>query len=277
MLMNKNLLIDQVNNWLREDIGNFDLTSQILIEPGTKSVFHLIAREYTVISGLEVVSLIFDQVDNGLKFETFYSDMDDVTSGTKIASISGRASSILTAERVALNIFQRMCGIATLAAAYVKEISSTTATLVDTRKTTPGLRSLEKYAFYCGGGKNHRFGLDSGVMLKDNHIALVGDLSKAVKVVKDQIPILLKVEVECETLNHVKNALDAGADLIMLDNMSLEAMRDAVLLVNGRIPLECSGGVNLRNIKEKAETGVNFISVGAITQSANCIDIGLDF
>ena len=203
--------------------------------------------------------------------------MDEVTSGTKIASISGRASSILTAERVALNIFQRMCGIATLAAAYVKEISSTTATLVDTRKTTPGLRSLEKYAFYCGGGKNHRFGLDSGVMLKDNHIALVGDLSKAVKVVKDQIPILLKVEVECETLNHVKNALDAGADLIMLDNMSLEAMRDAVLLVNGRIPLECSGGVNLRNIKEKAETGVNFISVGAITQSANCIDIGLDF
>ena len=277
MLMNKNLLIDQVNNWLREDIGNFDLTSQILIEPGTKSVFHLIAREYTVISGLEVVSLIFDQVDNGLKFETFYSDMDEVTSGTKIASISGRASSILTAERVALNIFQRMCGIATLAAAYVKEISSTTATLVDTRKTTPGLRSLEKYAFYCGGGKNHRFGLDSGVMLKDNHIALVGDLSKAVKVVKDQIPILLKVEVECETLNHVKNALDAGADLIMLDNMSLEAMRDAVLLVNGRIPLECSGGVTLRNIKEKAETGVNFISVGAITQSANCIDIGLDF
>ena len=277
MLMNKNLLIDQVNNWLREDIGNFDLTSQILIEPGTKSVFHLIAREYTVISGLEVVSLIFDQVDNGLKFETFYSDMDEVTSGTKIASISGQASSNLTAERVALNIFQRMCGIATLAAAYVQEISSTSATLVDTRKTTPGLRSVEKYAFYCGGGKNHRFGLDSGVMLKDNHIALVGNLSKAVKVAKSRMPILLKVEVECETLVHVKKALDAGADLIMLDNMSLEEMRDAVLLVNGRIPLECSGGVTLRNIKEKAETGVNFISVGAITQSANCIDIGLDF
>ena len=277
MLMNKNLLIDQVNNWLREDIGNFDLTSQILIKPGTKSVFHLIAREYTVISGLEVVSLIFNQIDNDLKFETFYSDMDEVTSGAKIASISGQASSILTAERVALNIFQRMCGIATLAAAYVQEISGTSATLVDTRKTTPGLRSLEKYAFYCGGGKNHRFGLDSGVMLKDNHIALVGDLSKAVKVVKSRMPILLKVEVECETLVDVKKALDAGADLIMLDNMSLEAMRDAVLLVNGRIPLECSGGVTLRNIKEKAETGVNFISVGAITQSANCIDIGLDF
>ena len=277
MLMNKNLLIEKVNNWLREDIGNFDLTSQILIEPGTKGVFHLIAREPAVISGLEVVSLIFDQVDNGLKFETFHSDMDEVTSGAKIASISGQASSILTAERVALNIFQRMCGIATLAAAYVQEISSTSATLVDTRKTTPGLRSLEKYAFYCGGGKNHRFGLDSGVMLKDNHLALVGDLSKAVKGVKSQMPILLKVEVECETLVHVKKALDAGADLIMLDNMSLEEMRDAVLLVNGRIPLECSGGVTLRNIKEKAETGVNFISVGAITQSANCIDIGLDF
>ena len=197
MLMNKNLLIEQVNNWLREDIGNFDLTSQILIGPGTKSVFHLIAREPTVISGLEVVSLIFDQVDSGLKFETFYNDMDEVTSGTKIASISGHASSILTAERVALNIFQRMCGIATLAAAYVQEISSTSATLVDTRKTTPGLRSIEKYAFYCGGGKNHRFGLDSGVMLKDNHIALVGDLSKAVKAVKSRMPILLKVEVEC--------------------------------------------------------------------------------
>ena len=277
MLMNKNLLIDQVNNWLREDIGNFDLTSQILIGPGTQSVFHLIAREPTVISGLEVVSLIFNQIDNDLKFETFYSDMDEVTIGAKIASISGQASSILTAERVALNIFQRMCGIATLAAAYVQEISSTSAALVDTRKTTPGLRSLEKYAFYCGGGKNHRFGLDSGVMLKDNHIALVGDLSKAVKVVKSRMPILLKVEVECETLVHVKKALDAGADLIMLDNMSLEEMRDAVLLVNGRIPLECSGGVTLRNIKEKAETGVNFISVGAITQSANCIDIGLDF
>ena len=175
-----------------------------------------------------------------------------------------------------MNILQRMCGIATMTAKFAEKISDTKAVLVDTRKTTPGLRLLEKYAFYCGGGKNHRFGLDSGVMLKDNHIALVGNIFEAVRLAKERTPILTKIEVECETLAQVKDAMAAGADLIMLDNMITKEMKSAVKLVNGKIPIECSGGVNINNIKQKAETGVDYISVGRITQSVPCIDIGLD-
>ena len=163
-----------------------------------------------------------------------------------------------------------------MTAKYVKEISHTNACLVDTRKTTPGLRLFEKYAFYCGGGKNHRFGLDSGVMLKDNHLALADNISKAVRAVKDRAPILTKIEVECDKISQVRAAMTAGADLIMLDNMNLVEMEKAVKLVSGKVPLECSGGVNLNNIGKKAETGVDYISVGAITQSVNCVDIGLD-
>ena len=276
MLINNNLLIDYTKNWLKEDVGNFDLTSQIIIDPGIHKTFNLVVREPAIISGLEVAQSIFHQVDSELEFETFCNDKDRVKSGFKIAVVSGNASAILTAERVVLNILQRMCGIATITNDYVKAISHTKARLVDTRKTTPGLRLFEKYAFYCGGGGNHRFGLDSGVMLKDNHIALFGNIFEAVKRIKERAPILTKVEVECDTVPQVEASINAGADLIMLDNMSSSEMERAVNLVNNSIPLECSGNVNLDNIGEKAMTGVNYISVGAITQSARCIDIGLD-
>ena len=276
MLIRNDLLNEHIKHWLKEDVGNFDLTSQIIVEPGVSSTFNLIAREPTIISGLEVARAIFYQVDHELEFKPLCSDKDQVKTGGKVASISGKASAILTAERIVLNILQRMCGIATMTAKYVKEISHTNACLVDTRKTTPGLRLFEKYAFYCGGGKNHRFGLDSGVMLKDNHLALVDNISEAVSAVKDRAPILTKIEVECDKISQVREAMTAGADLIMLDNMSLAKMERAVKLVSGKVPLECSGGVNLNNIRKKAETGVNYISVGSITQSACCIDIGLD-
>jgi len=276
MLIRNDLLNEHIKHWLKEDVGNFDLTSQIIVEPGVSSTFNLIAREPTIISGLEVARAIFYQVDHELEFKPLCSDKDQVKTGGKVASISGKASAILTAERIVLNILQRMCGIATMTAKYVKEISHTNACLVDTRKTTPGLRLFEKYAFYCGGGKNHRFGLDSGVMLKDNHLALVDNISEAVSAVKDRAPILTKIEVECDKISQVREAMTAGADLIMLDNMNLAEMEKAVKLVSGKVPLECSGGVNLNNIRKKAETGVNYISVGSITQSACCIDIGLD-
>ena len=276
MLINKNLLIEYIKNWLREDVGNFDLTTQIIVDSGVQNTFNLVARQNSKICGLEVARLVFEEVDNELEFRAFCQDKDEVKSGFRIASITGNAAAILTAERVVLNILQRMCGIATMTAKFAEKISDTKAVLVDTRKTTPGLRLLEKYAFYCGGGKNHRFGLDSGVMLKDNHIALVGNIFEAVRLAKERTPILTKIEVECETLAQVKDAMAAGADLIMLDNMITKEMKSAVKLVNGKIPIECSGGVNINNIKQKAETGVDYISVGRITQSVPCIDIGLD-
>ena len=206
MLIRNDLLNEHIKHWLKEDVGNFDLTSQIVVEPGVSSTFNLIAREPTIISGLDVARAIFYQVDHELEFKPLCSDKDQVKTGGKVASISGKASAILTAERVVLNILQRMCGIATMTAKYVKEISHTNACLVDTRKTTPGLRLFEKYAFYCGGGHNHRFGLDSGVMLKDNHLALVDNISKAVRAVKDRAPILTKIEVECDKISQVRAA-----------------------------------------------------------------------
>ena len=179
-------------------------------------------------------------------------------------------------ERTALNLLQHMSGIATQTAKYVAKISNTNAKLLDTRKTTPGLRILEKHAVTCGGGQNHRLGLDNGVMIKDNHIALCGGLKEAVKKVKENIPVLVKVEVECDRLDQVKEALEAGADMLLLDNMDLSNLVEAVKIVNHKIPLEASGGVSLETIGDIALTGVDFISVGRITQSSPSVDIGLD-
>jgi nicotinate-nucleotide pyrophosphorylase (carboxylating) len=190
--------------------------------------------------------------------------------------ISGRAREILTAERTALNLLQHMSGIATLTAQYVDKITGTNCQLLDTRKTTPGLRMLEKHAVVSGGGRNHRLALDGGVLIKDNHIAVCGNLTAAIKRAKAKVPVLTKIEVECDRLDQVEEALAAGADILMLDNMSPEALRQAVKIVDGKIPLEASGGITLETIREIAETGVDFISVGRITQSAPAADIGLD-
>lgn len=265
-----------IDLWLDEDVSHYDLTARIMIDPGTKASFVFNAREQFVLSGIEIAGMVHRRLDPDCSYEVLVQDGTEVPAGTALARISGDAQSILTAERVALNIMQRLSGIATLTRTYVKEIEGTKARLIDTRKTTPGLRDLEKYAVRCGGGASHRLGLDGGIMLKDNHIAVCGSITEAVKRAKQNAPILTKIEVECDRLEQVHEALAAGADVIMLDNMSNADMSEAVSFVAGRVPLECSGGVRLETIRGKAETGVDFISVGRITQSAACVDIGLD-
>jgi nicotinate-nucleotide pyrophosphorylase (carboxylating) len=268
-----NQLIDL---WLDEDVNYYDLTAKIMIDDDAVAKFGMNAREPIILSGLKIAEMIFKKLDPNATFECAYKDGDRVDTGTTFAVITGNAQALLTAERVALNLMQRMCGIAALTAEYVKEIEGTGVTLLDSRKTTPGLRMIEKYAVVCGGGRSHRLGLDNGIMLKDNHIAVAGGIAAAVARAKADAPMLTKIEVECDRLDQVDEALKSGVDVIMLDNMSNEDMREAVKMVGKRIPLECSGGVRLDTIRAKAETGVDFVSVGRITQSATCVDIGLD-
>ena len=265
-----------IDLWLDEDVNYYDLTAKIMIDEDAVAKFGMNAREPIVLCGLKVAEMIFRKLDPDCSFKTSRKDGDRIPTGETFAVIEGNAQALLTAERVALNVVQRLSGIAAMAAEYVAKIEGTGAVLLDSRKTTPGLRNLEKYAIVCGGGRNHRLGLDNGIMLKDNHIAVAGSITAAVKRAKTHAPILTKIEVECDNLDQVRECLDAGADIIMLDNMSNEDMREAVKMSAGRVPLECSGGVRLDTIRAKAETGVDYVSVGRITQSAPCVDIGLD-
>lgn len=276
MLLDPRRLQSLIDLWLNEDVNYYDLTAKIMIDDDATARFGMNAREDIVLSGLRIAEMIFRRMDPDCRFETSHKDGDAVAAGETFAIVSGNAQALLTAERVALNLVQRMCGIAGLTARYVKQIESTGAVLLDSRKTTPGLRMIEKYAVVCGGGRNHRLGLDNGIMLKDNHIAVAGSITSAVNRARAYAPMLTKIEVECDRLDQVEEALAAGVDVIMLDNMSIEDMTTAVRMVNKRIPLECSGGVRLDTIRAKAETGVDYISVGRITQSATCVDIGLD-
>ena len=276
MLLDLRKINRLIDLWLDEDVNACDLTAKIMVDDKAVATFGMNAREPLILSGLDIAGKIFRKTDPDCTFETSRKDGDRIDKGETFAVISGNAQALLTAERVALNLVQRMCGIAGLTAQYVAAVAGTGVTLLDTRKTTPGLRMLEKYAVTCGGGRNHRFGLDGGIMVKDNHIAVAGSIAAAVRRAKDHAPILTKIEVECDRLDQVKEALASGADIIMLDNMSNEDMTEAVKIVDKRSPLECSGGVRLETIRGKAETGVDYISVGTITQSAACVDIGLD-
>ena len=276
MLLDLRKISRLIDLWLDEDVNSYDLTAKIMVDDDAVARFGMNAREPAILSGLTVAGMIFRKMDPACTFETSRKDGDRVGKGETFAIISGNAQALLTAERVALNLIQRMCGIAGLTARYVEAIAGTGVTLLDSRKTTPGLRMLEKYAVVCGGGRSHRLGLDSGIMVKDNHIAVAGSIAAAVHRAKNHAPILTKIEVECDRLDQVEEALASGADIIMLDNMSNEDMTEAVKIVDKRIPLECSGGVRLETIRGKAETGVDYISVGRITQSATCVDIGLD-
>lgn len=276
MLIDMRKMEKLIDLWFDEDSNYFDLTAKIMVDDDAVATFGMNTREPVILSGLAIAALIFRKLDPDCVFKTTHRDGDRVDTGVTFATITGNAQALLTAERVALNLMQRMCGIAGVTAEYVKEIEGTGAFLVDTRKTTPGLRMLEKYAVTCGGGRNHRLGLDNGIMLKDNHIAVAGSISAAVARAKAHAPVLTKIEVECDRMDQVREALEAGADVIMLDNMTNDAMREAVEWVAKRVPLECSGGVRLETIRGKAETGVDFISAGRITQSAPCVDIGLD-
>jgi nicotinate-nucleotide pyrophosphorylase (carboxylating) len=265
-----------IDTWLTEDIGYCDLTVQLMIEPDEVGHFHMNAREPLCVAGIEVAADVFRRYDPRLALDIHVKDGGTVAAGTVLGTIRGPAQGILTAERTALNILQRLCGIATETAKYVKVIAGTKARLIDTRKTTPGLRMLEKHAVACGGGLNHRLGLDNGVMIKDNHIAVCGSIALAVQRARTRLPTLTKIEVECDRLEQVEEALAARADVIMLDNMSTADMRTAVERVAGRIPLEASGGIRLETIRAIAETGVDYISTSRITQSASAMDVGLD-
>jgi nicotinate-nucleotide pyrophosphorylase (carboxylating) len=266
-------LIDQ---WLAEDIGVVDLTSQLMVDPSATATFHMNAREPIIVAGIEVAAAVFERYEPRSKVALQAKDGDAAAKGAVLMIVSGPAQALLTVERTALNIVQRLSGIATETAKYVMAIKHTKARLLDTRKTTPGLRMLEKHAASCGGALNHRLGLDSGVMLKDNHIAVCGSIAAAVHRARQKVPALTKIEVECDRLEQVREALDAGADVIMLDNMAIPLMREAVQMVGGKAQLEASGGIRLDTIAAIAETGVDFVSTSRPFQSAPAVDIGLD-
>ena len=260
---------------LAEDIHTGDITTLALQLGSRPIVGFLKAKEEMVVCGIDVACQVLATVDSTVAFKPCCQDGDRVAPGDIIARFSGDAALLLQGERVALNLLQRMSGIATLTARFVKAVAGTKARIVDTRKTTPGLRVLEKYAVRAGGGINHRTGLYDGVLIKENHIAAAGGIASAISRVRSYIPHTLKIEIETETLAEVGEALAAGADIIMLDNMSNAMMREAVELIAGQALTEASGGVNLATVRGIAETGVDIISVGALTHSAPAMDISM--
>lgn len=264
-----------IENALAEDIHTGDITTLAVVRDGRTARAILKAKEEMVLAGIDVAAAVFRRLDTGIVFTPGFADGARLAPGDIIACISGDAALLLQGERVALNLLQRMCGIATMTARYVEAVRGTKARVVDTRKTTPGLRILEKYAVRVGGGTNHRTGLYDGVLIKENHIVAAGGLTEAVRRAKAYIPHTMKVEVETETLAQVAEAIAAGADIIMLDNMTAAAMNEAVALIGGRALIEASGGVNLDSIRSIAETGVDIISVGALTHSARAMDISM--
>ena len=264
-----------IEDALREDIGSGDVTTLAIVKDNSVGTAQAIVKTETVLAGIEVFKEVFCVYNSDIIFKTAFKDGLLAEKGEVVAEISGTMQGILTAERVALNIFQRMCGIATLTSRYVDAVKGTKARILDTRKTTPGLRDLEKYAVKAGGGFNHRTGLYGGVLIKENHITAAGSITNAVKNVRDNMPLTLKVEVEAKNLEEVKEALSAGCDIIMLDNMETGEMIEAIFLINGKVVVEASGNVTLSNVREIAETGVDFISVGALTHSVPAADISL--
>jgi nicotinate-nucleotide pyrophosphorylase (carboxylating) len=268
-------LDDLIRHALKEDIHTGDLTTQACVPQGRPASARLVAKEPFVLAGLQVASRVFALLDPAVGFEALAVDGARLQAGAVVARINGDAALLLQAERVALNLLQRMCGIATLTSRYVAAVSGTRARIVDTRKTTPGLRMLEKYAVRVGGGINHRTGLYDGILIKENHIVAAGGISAAVSRTRSYIPHTLKIEVETETVAQVQEALVAGADIIMLDNMDCATMRACVELINGKALVEASGGVNLDTVRAIAETGVDIISVGALTHSPKAADISM--
>ncbi|UCH34475.1 MAG: carboxylating nicotinate-nucleotide diphosphorylase [Armatimonadota bacterium] len=265
-----------VRRALAEDVGRGDVTSQAVVPTAAKCAAAVAMREAGVIAGLAVAEIVFREVDAGVDFRASAADGDAVDKGAVVAEVSGPARAVLTAERTALNFLQRMSGIATLTRRYVSAVAGTSARILDTRKTAPGLRRLDKWAVALGGGTNHRFGLYDGILIKDNHLRLAGGVRAAVGAAKQGAPHRLRVQVEVESLEQAREALDARAESLLLDNMSPRDMRAVVELARGRALTEASGGVTLKNVREIAETGVDFISVGALTHSAPALDIALD-
>ncbi|MBU1213259.1 MAG: carboxylating nicotinate-nucleotide diphosphorylase [Alphaproteobacteria bacterium] len=274
----RGLIDEAVAKALAEDLGLAgDITTDATVKAAATAIAVIAARKDGVVSGLALAEAAFRALDDGITFNPHVRDGAAVMPGTKIASISGSARAILTAERVALNFMGRMSGIATLTRAYVDSVAGTRAVIVDTRKTTPGLRAFEKYAVRCGGGGNHRTGLFDAILIKDNHIVAAGGAAQAVKAARAHAGHMVKVEVEVDTLDQLREVLAHGADAVLLDNMSLDELRQAVAINDGRVLLEASGGVSLDTVRAIAETGVDLISVGALTHSAPVLDLGIDF
>ncbi|MEY3282498.1 MAG: carboxylating nicotinate-nucleotide diphosphorylase [Acidobacteriota bacterium] len=271
-------IYDCVASALDEDLGRGDITSRAVVRSGSKARGSFMAKQDLILAGLEVADAAFTSFDPYLQIESMAGDGEELPAGRVFARISGDAQTLLAAERVALNFLQRLSGIATLTRRYVEAVSGTSARIVDTRKTTPGLRLLEKYAVTVGGGTNHRLGLDDGVLIKDNHLAMAGGVVEAVERARQLCGHLHKIEVEVATLEQVREALTARADILLLDNMSPEMVRDAVGIVRahptGQTTItEASGGINLGNVRQYAEAGVDLISIGALTHSAPAVDI----
>jgi nicotinate-nucleotide pyrophosphorylase (carboxylating) len=259
---------------LAEDVGKGDITTEAVVPIGTRLRAVIVARQPIVVAGVPVAVETFRRIDRESEIKIEAPDGSRVDSGALIARLTGEASAMLSAERTALNFLQTLSGIATFTRKFVDRIAGTGVVLLDTRKTLPGLRALSKYATAVGGATNHRMRLDDGVLIKDNHVALAGGAAEAVRRAKAKG--LKSVQIECDTVDQVGQALAAGADRLLLDNMSLDMLRESVAINAGRVPLEASGGVTLETIRKIAETGVDFISVGAITMSAPAVDIGLD-
>lgn len=270
-------ILGDIGEYLREDIGRGDITTQSTVSPDVRGAGKFLAKENLVICGLEVAEAVFAHLDPETgEIETNYNDGDAVEAGTVFATLKGYADVLLTGERVALNLIQRMSGVATLTRQYVKAIEGTNAMIIDTRKTTPGLRMLEKYAVTVGGGKNHRYGLDDGVLIKDNHIALAGGITKAIVAAKRKIGHLHKIEVEISNWAQLREAIEAGADIVMLDNQTPDEAAKLVEMarsLNPNVLLEASGGMDLDRVRLFAEAGVDLISVGRLTHSAKAVDI----
>ncbi len=261
---------------LNEDIGNGDITTNSLIPSDLKAKATMIAKSDGVIAGLEVAEYVFRTLDQDILWKTFVSDGDNIAKGTTILEITGSYRALLTGERLALNFLQRMSGIATMTANCVNTLNGYQTKILDTRKTVPGLRLLDKYAVLKGGGTNHRIGLYDMVLIKDNHIKVAGGITKAVAQIKKNIPANIQIEVETTTLDEVAEALSAGADIIMLDNMTTQTMAQSVILINGKAKVEASGNMTIDRLREVAATGVDYISIGALTHSVVALDISMN-
>ena len=278
MINGVNMLVnidEYIINALKEDITSEDITTNAIMPESKRGIAELICKQDGVLCGIDVFRRTFEILDNTVEFRTNFKDGDQIKKGEIIGVIEGDIKAILSGERTALNYMQRMCGIATITREMVKELEGTKTKLLDTRKTTPNMRIFEKYAVKIGGGYNHRYNLSDGVLIKDNHIGAAGSIKKAVEMAKEYAPFVRKIEVETENIDMVKEALEAGADIIMLDNMDNETMKLAVEIIGEKALTECSGNVTKERLKSIAQTGVDYVSCGAITHSAAIMDISL--
>ena len=276
-VLDKDVYLPLVRSALAEDVGSGDVTTMSLIAQGSFASGVIVAKEPLVVAGVDLAIASFRELEKSIDFSVEVLDGQDGDFFQPLIRIHGSARALLTAERTALNFVQRLSGIATLTAKFVQQVSGTNTKILDTRKTVPGWRVLEKYAVACGGGINHRFGLYDQVMIKDNHLVAVGgNIKKAVKCARENYP-KLKIEVEADTVEQAKTAAEAGADIILLDNMSCEELSQSIELISGRSKTEASGGITMDTVREIAETGVDYISIGALTHSAPAVDIGFDF